>query len=145
MCRYYGYLAQRLNRLSEVLAVGTVGAASGAVLTLLSHFPGWVTAAAAATAAVGSLILVVGRYQDKAARSADIRRRLGEVTLEWEELWSEVYTRDDAELRAQWAALVRRQGAIIERAPVELPLSRPLARRSEREADRYWTERHAEG
>lgn len=89
-------------------------------------------------------MLVIGRYLDKAARSADIRRRLGEVTLEWEELWSEVYTRDDAELRAQWAALVHRQGAIIERAPVELPLSRPLARRSEREADRYWTERHAE-
>lgn len=143
MCRYYGYLSQRLNRVSELLAVGTVGAASGSVLTLLSRFPDWVPATAAAAAALASLVLVIGRFQDRAARSADIRRRLGEVGVDWEALWSDVYARDDAELRAQWRALVRRQAAIIERAPFELPLSKSLARRSEREADRFWTERHA--
>lgn len=143
MCRYYGYLSQRLSRVSQLLAIGTVGAASGSVLTLLSQFPEWVPAAAAAAAALASLALVIGRYQDKAARSADIRRKLGEVGTEWKELWSDVYARDDAELRAQWRALVRRQAAIIERAPFELPLSKSLARRSEREADRFWAERHA--
>ncbi len=143
MCRYYGYLSHRLNRVSEVLAVGTAGAASGSVLTLLSRFPDWVPAAAAAAAALASLILVIGRYQDKAARCADIRRKLGEVGVDWEDLWADVYSRDDAELREQWRALVRRQTIIVERAPFELPLSKSLARRSEREADRFWTERHA--
>ena len=142
MCRYYGYLSQRLSRVGQVLAIGTVGAASVSVLTLLSPFPEWVPAAAAAAAALASLALVIGRYQDKAALSADIRRKLGEVGTAWEELWSDVYARDDAELRAEWRTLVQRQGTIIERAPLELPLSNPLARRNERAADRFWTERH---
>lgn len=143
MCRYYGCLSQRLSRVSQLLAIGTVGAASGSVPTLLSQFPEWVPAAAPAAAALASLALVIGRYQDKAARSADIRRKLGEVGTDWEELGADVYARDDAELRAQWRALVRRQAAIIERAPFELPLSKSLARRSEREADRFWAGRHA--
>ncbi len=143
MCRYYGYLAQRLSRVSQVLAIGTVGATSGTVLALLSRFPEWVPAVAAAAAAVASLTLVIGRYQDKAASSADIRRKLGEIGTDWKALWSDVYSRDDAELRAQWRSLVRRQAAIIERAPSELPLSKSLARRSQREADWYWTQRHA--
>lgn len=143
MCRYYGYLSQRLSRVSQVLAIGTVGAASGAILTLLSRFPEWVPAVAAAGAAVASLMLVIGRYQDKAASSADIRRKLAEVGTDWQDLWADVYSRDDAELRTQWRALVRRQAAIIERAPHELPLSKSLARRSQREADWYWTQRYA--
>ena len=143
MCRYYGYLATRLKRLGDLLAIGTVGFSTGAVLTLLTHLPEWATAAAAATAAVANLVLLVGRFQEKAARSADIRRRLGEVGADWGALWSDVYARDDAALRAEWRTLIRRQAAIIERAPVELPLSKSLARRSEREADRFWTERYA--
>ena len=35
-------------------------------------------------------------------------------------------------------ALSERQGAIIDRAPRELPLSRSLACRSQREAREYW-------
>ena len=143
MCRYYGYLAQRLSRVSQVLAIGTVGATSGTVLTLLSRFPEWVPAVAAAAAAVASLTLVIGRYQDKAANSADIRRKLGEIGTDWKALWSDVYSRDDAELRAQWRSLARRQAAIIECAPSELPLSKSLARRSQQEADWYWAQRHA--
>ena len=143
MCRYYGYLSHRLNRLSELLAIGTIGAASGAFFALLYRFPDWVPSTAAAAAAIASLVLVVGRYQDKAARSADLGRQLARVAIEWQKLWSGVYQREDAELLAAWEALVRRQATILERAPVEVPLSRSLARRSEREADRYWSERYA--
>ena len=75
--------------------------------------------------------------------SADIRRKLGEIGTNWKALWSDVYSRDDAELRAQWRSLVRRQAAIIERAPSELPLSKSLARRSQQEADWYWAQRYA--
>lgn len=68
MCRYYGHLSQRRSRVSELLAVGIVGAASGAVLTLLSRFPDWVPAAAAAAAALARLILggaLVGRVRPR--------------------------------------------------------------------------------
>ena len=39
MCRYYGYLADRLNRLSDLLAIGTVSFSAGAVLTVLNQLP----------------------------------------------------------------------------------------------------------
>lgn len=39
MCRYYGYLSRRLHRLGDMLRVGSIGAASGAVVSWLSRFP----------------------------------------------------------------------------------------------------------
>ena len=67
-------------------------------------------------------------------------RLLGQVQLEWERLWHDVWTKDNDELRSAWKALSERQRSIVERAPHELPFSRSLARRSQREADRYWME-----
>ena len=67
----------------------------------------WVPAAAAAVAALASLLLVAGRYQDKAARSTDLRRQLRCVAIAWQELWSGVYEKEDADLRAAWGSLVR--------------------------------------
>ena len=144
MCRYYGYLAHRLNRLGELLAIGTVSFSLGAVLAVLKQLPESVSLLAIGMAAVASVVMIVGRYQKKASRSAEIFRLLGQMQLEWEHLWNGVWTKDDAELRAAWKSLSERQGSIIERAPDELPLSRSLVRRSQLEADRYWIEEHAE-
>ena len=55
MRRYYGYFAQRMSRLGELLAIGAIGASSGAVLTLLFHLPDWMTAAAAVRQAAPAL------------------------------------------------------------------------------------------
>ena len=143
MRRYYGYLAGRLERLGDLLQIGAVGFASGAFLALLSHFPEWVPSAATAVSALAGALLAFRKYPAKAARSAEIYRELGRQMVEWERLWAGVYDRDDAELAATWHELVTRQAAIVERAPLEVPLSRSLARRSEREADRFWAERHA--
>lgn len=143
MCRYYGYLAVRLKWLGELLAIGTVSFSAGAVLTLLTHLPEWATAVTAAAAAVANLVLVIGRFQEKAARSADIRRQLTRLSTEWQNLWSDIYQREDAEVRESWSRLAQRQGEVLQNAPVDLPLSKPLARRSEREADLEWTTRYA--
>lgn len=143
MCRYYAYLAERLDRQGALLQIGSVAAASGAVVSLMSHFPGWAAATAAAGAAVAGAMVIVRRYPEKAARSAELFRALGRERIAWERLWGEVEEREEAELRVEWEALSQRLVAIVERAPLELPLSRSLARRSERESDKYWTERYA--
>ena len=97
MCRYHGHLSQRLNRVSELLAAGTVGAASGLVPTLLSRLRDRVPATAAAAVA---------------ARSADIRRRLGGVGVDWDALWSRMYalamTRSCRRSGAPWCDTGRR-------------------------------------
>ena len=138
MCRYYGYLSQRLDRLGDLLQIGSVSAASGAFVSLLSHFPDWVSATAAAIAILAGTVVILRRYPQKAARSAEMYRLLGRLQLESEHLWHGVWTKDDDELRSALKALNERQCSIVERAPQELPLSRSLARRSQREADRYW-------
>ena len=99
--------------------------------------------AAIAAATVAVLVAAVGRYPQKAARSGEVYRALVPLATEWEALWSGVYDRDDADLRLAWIDLARRQGAVLERVPIELPVWNRLAFRSEREADAYWTQRYA--
>lgn len=94
-------------------------------------------------AAVAGVVVLTRRYPQKAARSAEICRSLGQVHLEFEHLWNGVWAKDDADLVSAWEALSERQRAIVEHAPRELPLSPSLARRSQLEADRYWTEQRA--
>ena len=143
MCRYYGYLTVRLSRLGELLAIGTVSFSLGAVLTVLNRLPDWVSLVAIAAAAIAGVVTAVGRYPQKAAHSGEVYRALGPLATEWAELWSNIYDRDDGDLRSAWSDLSRRQRAIVERVPLELPLWERLALRSEREADEYWTKRYA--
>lgn len=143
MSRYYGYLAHRLGRLGDLLAIGTVGCSAGTVMAVSSRLPEWMALVPLAAAAIAGIALVVGRYQEKAARSVDLYRQLERLSIEWERLWNGVWDGDDADLREEWERLSGKQAAILERAPVELPLSKSLALRSEREADQYWTQRYA--
>ena len=143
MCRYYGYLTDRLSRLGKLLTIGTVSFSLGAVLTVVNRLPEWVSLVAIAVAAVAGVVMAVRRYPEQAARSGEVWRALGPLATEWEELWSGVYEKDDAELRSEWGQLSRRQRAVLERVPGELPVWDSLARRSEREADEYWTRRYA--
>ena len=87
--------------------------------------------------------MIIREYPAKAARSAEICRLLGAVHLEWEHLWNGVWPKDDAQIASAWKVLGERQSAIVARAPLELPLSRSLVPRSQREADQYCTEQHA--
>ncbi len=143
MCRYYGYLAARLTRLGDLVAIGTVGFSGGAVLAVRNQLPDWLSLVAFAAASVAGVALVIGRFQDKAACSVDLYRQLARLSTEWEDLWSGVYERDDAELRDAWRRLSRQQSTVLERAPAEVPLWEGLALRCQHEADEYWTQRYA--
>ena len=105
MCRYYGYLTDRLSRLGELLTIGTVSFSAGAVLTILNRLPEWVSLVAIVIAAVAGVAMAVGRYPHKAARSGEVYRAQGRLATEWEELWSGVYEREDADLRTTWGRL----------------------------------------
>ena len=142
MCRYYGYLAVRMSLVSNALLVGVVAGSSGAAFSVLSQWPEWITLTANSAAALAGIWLAIQRYPEKAAQSANIRRDIGRLCLAWQDLWADVYDRDNTELKAAWRDLTRRQAVVVERAPSQLPLSQTLARRSRREADRFWTERH---
>ena len=134
MCRYYGYLAVRLNRLGSLLLFAAVAASSSAVLSHLSHCPEWLAVAASTAAASAGVCLAIQKYPEKVARSAGIRRALSRQSLKWQHLWADVCDRDNAELKAAWRDLTRRQAAVVEHVPLELPLSQSLARRSRRAA-----------
>ena len=143
MCRYYGYLAESLERTADWLQIYAIAAASGAVLAVLAHFPEWLTSVAALTSALAGALLAVKKYPTKSARSMEIYRELDRQSVEWRRLWASVEERDEAELAATWHELATRQAAIVERAPLDVPLNRRIARRSERESDRIWIEHHA--
>ena len=138
MCRYYGYLAQRLVRLGELLQFGLVAAPLAAIAALLSAPPARVPVSAAAATALAALVGTVRRYPHKAAHSAETWLQLGRVQLEWEHLWNGIRAKHDAELMSAWKALRERREAIVDLARGELPLSRMLARRSRREAVECW-------
>ena len=140
MCRYYGYLAHRLKRLGELLRVSAVVLGALALTSFLYRLPDWVAFSAASLAAFSLALTSVRGYSAKAERSVEIFRQLHHVQTEWELLWNNIWSKDDNVLLPAWKKLSERQGAIIEHAPVELPLSRSLARRSQREAHEYWSE-----
>ena len=142
LSRYYGYLAHRLSRLSELLSIGIVTCSLGGVFTLLSPLPQWVPLITIGIAAGASMLSAVMSYQQKAAYSGELYRQMERLSTDWLDLWSDVYNRDDAELRDAWLNLSRRQQTVLERAPIELPLSNGLALRSRRETEQYWTMRH---
>ena len=141
MCRYYGYLAHRLRRLGELLGIVTVCCSLGALFTILSPLPKWVPLTALGITMGASIVTAVMRFQQKAAYSGELYRQIGQLSTEWLDLWADVYKLDDAELREGWRNLLRRQQTVLERGPVELPLSNGLALRSKREADEYWAAR----
>ena len=87
---------------------------------------------------IGSVIVMsVMRFEHKAVYSGELYRQIGRLSADWQYLWADQEKHDDAELRDAWRNLSQRQQAIVERAPVELPLSNGLLRRSRREADEY--------
>lgn len=71
MRRYYGYFAQRMSRLGELLAIG---ASSGAVLTLLFHLPDRMTAAVAAAVARQAAPALSSAAQARATRRHAVAR-----------------------------------------------------------------------
>ena len=138
--RYYGYLAQRLKRLGELLQVAAVVLGVLALSSIFYRLPGWIAFSAANFAVLAFALSTIRGYSTKANRSVEMFQQLGRLQTDWELLWNNVWSKNDFELLSAWEKLCERQGAIIERAPVELPLSTSLARKSQNEAHEYWSE-----
>ena len=140
MGRYYGSLAQRLKRLDHLLLYGSVAGALIALTALVLRLPMWLALTALNCAALAFALQTFRNYHEKVDRSAEIFHKLGSIQQEWEHLFNNIWEKDNGELLSAWKKLSQQQLAIVERAPLELPLSRSLARRSQREADEYWSE-----
>lgn len=140
MGRYYGSLAQRLKRLDHLMFYGSVTGALIALMAVVLRLEMWVALTPLNCAALAFALQTFRDYREKADRSAEIFHKLGAIQQEWELLFNNVWEKDDTELLSAWKKLSQQQLAIVERAPFELPLSPSLARRSQREADEYWSE-----
>ena len=140
MGRYYGSLAQRLKRLDHLLLFVNGLGAMIAIMAIVLRLPMWVALIGLICAVLAFALQTLRDYSAKSYQSADIFRQLGSIRLEWELLFNNIWEKDDTELLSAWKKLSQQQLAIVERAPLELPLSPSLARRSQREADEYWSE-----
>lgn len=138
MCRYYGYLTHRLRNLEQLLQFVAVFAAFAGLAGVMLKLPSIALSCLAAASAVA--ISTIRNYSEKALRSNEIFRQLGRLNVEWELLWNNVRTNDDDTVLASWKKLSERQFALVERVPLDLPLSPSLARKSQQEAYDYWSE-----
>ena len=105
LSRYYGYLAHRLKRLSELLSIGIIGFSLATVFSIWSPLPEWLPLVTIGIAASASILTAVMRYQEKAAYSLDLYRQIERLSTDWLELWADVYKRKDAKLRDAWRNL----------------------------------------
>lgn len=139
MCRYYGYLTVRFKMLDQLLMFITVFAAFASIVGVSLRLPS-ITVTGLAAAASAFAVSTIRDYSAKALRSNEIFRQLGQLNVEWELLWNNLSAKDDDTVLASWKKLSDRQFALVERAPLDLPLSHSLARKSQQEAYDYWGE-----
>ena len=137
LSRYYGYLAQRFQRLTDVLGMVTVCGALGALFTTVSPLPKWVSLATLGIVIAAVLVTAVMRFEKKAAFSGDLYRQMQLLCSEWSELYSDAGQRKDEELREAWRSLSERQRAALLYSPLELPQSNRLMKRCRLEAVEY--------
>ena len=139
MCRYYGYLTLRFKKLDQLLqfiaVFASVSGLSGVLLQRKS-----IAFACLAVAFLAFCVSTIRNYSEKALQSNEIFRQLGRLNVEWELLWNNVSTKNDDTIQASWKELSERQFAVVERVPFDLPLSPSLARKSQQEAYKYWSE-----
>ena len=139
LSRYYGCLARRLTKTSELLDIAVIVASLAGAATISSSLPRWVPVLILSIAAATCMFKVFGRYEHQAACSGILCSQMQELATKWLDLWANVHLREDKELREAWLNLMRRQRTVQLHAPAELPLSNRLMLRSRREAERFWS------
>ena len=145
--RYYGYLAERLGKINAWLIVIASSCSGGAFVVFLSDLnPPW-------NNSVGALILITAglnvwlatkNYSRMMSHSADMHRQLARLLRDWEELWADVYTSDDASVRARWRDLRQKTLAVTEKAASQVPRIESLVKKSQEEAYSYRSLRYAQ-
>jgi hypothetical protein len=146
LSRYYGYLAQKLEKIDRRLAISAAIASSASFVSLatnwLPEYP-WLPSVLTAVTSVLTIWLVSSQNSRKAVKSAIIRRRCSDLLLEWEVLWSESTSMQELDVRARWEELRAKETAITDGLDVELPEDKALEKLSEIEAYQYRQQVHA--
>ena len=145
--RYYGYLTERLKKINAWLIVIASFSSGGAFVVFLSDLsPPW-------NNSVGALILITAglnvwlatkNYSGMVSHSLDMHRQLARLLREWEELWADVYTSDNASVRARWRDLQQKTLAVTEKAASQVPRIESLVKKSQEEAYSYRSLRYAQ-
>ena len=144
--RYYGYLTERLEKITLAsIILATAFSSGAAVLWIHSTQPSdsvWLPILIGLSACL-NLILFVFNQSKSASRSVTIHSRLATMLTEWEDLWADAYTADDDEVRSRWYDLQQRMSLITEGSPSQLPPFADLVERSTKEAYSYRQKLHA--
>ena len=134
--RYYGYLAEHLEKKDTRLVWAALVATSGAAVVLIGDFPTVYAKILALLAAGLNLWIALSRYSKKSVYSANLQKKFADLIVEWELLWGKVDEIAGDEMEQLYVDLQKRATAITELAPVELPLDDRLQDRSEGETIR---------
>ena len=134
--RYYGELAGKLSGrerwmtgTTTVLAMVAVGVASFGQVA-------WTVVATLMTVAA-SLVPLVYRVSGVVTAATQRQARLGDLFVEWRELWGQVDDLSPEDIRTKWKKLASRQNEITE-VMVDKKMDRKLRDSTEKEAYDYW-------
>ena len=137
--RYYGYLAEHLEKKDARLVWAALVATSGAAMVLIGDYPTLYAKILALLAAALNLWIALSRYSKKSLYSANLQKKFADLIVEWELLWGKVDEIPADQVEQQYIDLQKKATAITELAPVELPLDNRIQDRSEGETIRIRT------
>ena len=108
--RYYGRIADRMQRLHFCFTVGIALSSSAAALSLLTQLPDLVSVVFFFVVAGAVIWTSYADYSKKATVASVIGKQCYELSVEWKELW--FHADEDADALFQAAGLERRLGDI---------------------------------
>ena len=85
--RYYGRIADRMQRLHFYFTVGIALSSSAAALSLLTHLPNLVSVVFFFMVAGAVIWASYARYSTKAVVASIIGKQCHELSVDWEQLW----------------------------------------------------------
>ena len=145
MSRYYGSLVAHHKRWNRILRWIAAVLSSGSVVAFLFREDlGFFVSVLFIVAALLNIWLAESKTNDSIAYCLDIHRQLSRLSVEWENLWADVYQEQDSAIRERWNDLAERTSTVVEDAPAKTSHVRKLATRSEEESYKYWGAVHAQ-
>ena len=145
MRRYYDYMVARHKRSNRILRWIAAVLSSGAVVAFLFREDlGFLVSVAFVVAAGLNIWLAESKTTDSVAYCLDIYRQLDRLSVEWKDLWADVYQESDSVVRERWKDLASRTSTAIADAPSKVGYVEKLATRSQEESYEYWRAVHAQ-
>ncbi len=142
LVRYYGELAGKLARRERAMAVATaVFATVGLVVSLVGVGTLWISVAIG-LAVVSSILPLVYRVSGIVNSATYCQKRLGDLLVEWRDLWQQVDQLPRDELRERWQRLARKKNDLTSLMSSG-KIDERLRDSTEEQADAYW-ESHGE-